>query len=282
MAIQIITDSGADYTTEELERRNVKRVSMAVTFGEDTYLDGVDLTKENFYDTLLEGTHYPKTSQPAPGAFLECFEAAKEAGDTVIAVLISGALSGTVQSAALAKEMTEYDNIYIIDSLSATLGMRLLVDTAAAMREKGASAEEIVCRLENLKHRLRLFAGLDTLEYLYKGGRISKTAASIGNLANLKPVITITGEGSVSLCGKQIGMRRVYKSILKLMEDHQPDPDYPVYYLYSYDKKNCAAFLHTLEKNGFDMSEPKIRGIGPTIGAHIGPGAFGIVYIEKN
>ena len=282
MAIQIITDSGADYTTEELERRNVKRVSMAVTFGEDTYLDGVDLTKENFYDMLLEGTHYPKTSQPAPGAFLECFEAAKEAGDTVIAVLISGALSGTVQSAALAKEMTEYDNIYIIDSLSATLGMRLLVDTAAAMREKGASAEEIVCRLENLKHRLRLFAGLDTLEYLYKGGRISKTAASIGNLANLKPVITITGEGSVSLCGKQIGMRRVYKSILKLMEDHQPDPDYPVYYLYSYDKKNCAAFLHTLEKNGFDMSEPKIRGIGPTIGAHIGPGAFGIVYIEKN
>ena len=282
MAIQIITDSGADYTTEELERRNVKRVSMAVTFGEDTYLDGVDLTKENFYDMLLEGTHYPKTSQPAPGAFLECFEAAKEAGDTVIAVLISGALSGTVQSAALAKEMTEYDNIYIIDSLSATLGMRLLVDTAAAMREKGASAEEIVCRLENLKHRLRLFAGLDTLEYLYKGGRISKTAASIGNLANLKPVITITEEGSVSLCGKQIGMRRVYKSILKLMEDHHPDPDYPVYYLYSHDKKNCAAFLHTLEKNGFDVSEPKIRGIGPTIGAHIGPGAFGIVYIEKN
>ena len=281
MAIQIITDSGADYTTEELERRKIRRISMAVTFGDEAYLDGVDLSKEEFYDMLLEGKHFPKTSQPAPGAFLECFEEAKAAGDTVIAVLISGALSGTIQSATLAKDMAEYDKIYIVDSLSATLGMRLLVDTAAAMREKGATAEEIVAELEALKHRIRLFAGLDTLEYLYKGGRISKAAASIGNLANLKPLVTLTEEGTVSLCGKQIGMRRVYKAIAKLLEEHQPDRNFPVYYLYAYDKKNCAGFLHTLEKSGFDVSGPKIRGIGPTIGTHIGPGAFGIVYVEE-
>ncbi|MDO4519340.1 MAG: DegV family protein [Eubacteriales bacterium] len=280
MAIRIVTDSAADYKQEEILRRQIECLPMSVTFGSDSFLDGIELEKEEFYERLLEGKEFPKTSQPAPGAFLECFEAAKEANDSVIVILISGALSGTVQSAYIAKDMAEYDDVYIIDSTTATLGMRLLVDTAVVLREKGATVQQIVEEVERLKSKVHVLAGLDTLEYLAKGGRISKGAANIGNLANLKPLISIQ-EGKVDVCGKAIGMRRAYKGLMKIVDGYEIDEDYPVYFIYSYDRTNCAGFLHTMEKAGHIFDPVKIRGIGPTIGTHIGPGAFGMVFVEK-
>ncbi len=205
----------------------------------------------------------------------------KEAGDSVIAILISSALSGTFQNAVLAKSMADYENIFIVDSKIATLGMRILVDRAVKLRDAGRSAQEIVNEVENLRPRLRLFAGLDTLEYLAKGGRLSKTSAALGNLANLKPIITFTPEGNVSLCGKQMGIRHACKQVAKLTMADAPDMDCPLYLLYAYDQKNCAAFLHMLQKNGLNLESPKVRGIGPIIGTHIGTGAFGIVYVAK-
>ena len=281
MAIRIVTDSAADYSAQEIEKRQITCIPMSVSFGDKEYLDGKDITKEEFFELLTTSKEFPKTSQPAPTSFLECFENAKEAGDTVIAILVSSALSGTFQNANLAKNMAEYDNIHIIDSKTATLGMRVLVDRAVKLRDAGASAEEIVAEVESLRPRLRIFAGLDTLEYLAKGGRISKAAATIGNLANLKPLITITEEGSVSLCGKQMGIRHACKQVAKLVMADEPDLNCPIYFLYSYDQKNCAAFLHTLKKSGLEIESPKVRGIGPIIGTHIGTGAFGIVYVAK-
>lgn len=280
MAIRIITDSAADYSAQEIERRNIACIPMSISFGEENYLDGVDLTKEEFFEKLTTQSEFPKTSQPSPMEFADHFKAAKEAGDTVIAVLISGALSGTIQTAIMAKDMVEYDKVYIVDSKNATLGMRILVDRAVVLREQGKNAEEIVEELETLRGRIRLYAGLDTLEYLYKGGRLSKGQAAIGNLVNLKPAVTITGEGAVELCGKQIGIRHVYKQLAKIVEEDAPDVEYPVYFLYSYDKKNCAGFIQYLQKKGMDFGAPKIRGIGATIGSHIGTGAFGIVYVK--
>lgn len=280
MAIRIITDSAADYTAQEIERRQIVCVPMAVTFGEEQYLDGVDLTKEAFFEKLMSCKDFPKTSQPSPTTFINQFEEAKAAGDTVIAILISGMLSGTIQSALLAKEMVEYENIYIVDSLNATLGMRVLVDKAVMMRDQGATAQEIIAELEALKPRIRVYAGLDTLEYLYKGGRLSKGQASIGTLVNLKPVVNVTEDGRVELFSKQIGIRPVYKQLAKLIEADEPDVNYPVYFLYSYDRKNCAGFISYLQKKGLDFGAPKLRGIGATIGSHVGTGAFGIVYVK--
>ena len=280
MAIRIITDSAADYTVQELEKRKITCVPMTIAFDDVTYIDGVDLSKEEFFELLMSRKNFPTTSQPAPTGFLECFEQAKQDGDTVIAVLISGSLSGTIQSAMLAKSMAEYENIYIIDSKTATLGMRILVDRAVVMREQGCEAEEIVEELEQLKGRFRIYAGLDTLEYLYNGGRLSRSQAHIGNLVNLKPVIAVTCDGGVEVCSKQIGMRHAYKQIGKFIEEDRPDEMYPVYYIYSYDKKNCVGFIQSLQKKGLDFGTPRIRGIGPTIGAHIGPGAFGVVYVK--
>ena len=280
MAIRIVTDSAADYSAQELKKRNVTCVPMSITFDEMTYLDGVDLSKEEFFELLMSRKEFPTTSQPSPTSFLECFEAAKEAGDTVIAILVSGSLSGTIQSAMLAKSMAEYVRICIIDSKTATLGMRILVDRAVVLREQGREAAEIVEELEQLKERIRIYAALDTLEYLCKGGRLSRSQANIGNLVNLKPVIKVNAEGGVEVCAKQIGMRHAYKQIAKIIEEDRPDETYPVYYVYSYDKKNCAGFIQSLQKKGLDFGTPKIRGIGPTIGAHIGPGAFGVVYVK--
>lgn len=280
MAIRIVTDSAADYSVQEIEKRKITCIPMTVTFGEKSYVDGRDITKEDFFDMLIHEKEFPVTSQPSPSSFLDCFNEAKKNGDTVIAILISGALSGTIQSAMLAKTMSEYENIYIVDSKTATLGMRLLVDRAVVLKEQGWEAGKIVEELENLVPRIRIFAGLDTLEYLYKGGRISKTQASLGNFVNLKPVIEVSPEGEVLLRGKQIGMRHAYKQIGKMMENEKPDENYPVYFVYSYDKKNCAGFIQSLQKKGMDLGTPKLRGIGATIGSHIGPGAFGVVYVS--
>lgn len=280
MAVRIIVDSAADYSAQEIEKRQITCVPMAITFGAEEYLDGVDLTKDEFFEKLTGGEEFPKTSQPSPAKFAECFEEAKEAGDSVIAVLISGALSGTLQSANLAKEMTEYENIYIVDSKTATLGIRILVDRAVHMRDRGKNAEEIVAELEDLKSRIRIYAGLDTLEYLYKGGRLSKAQASLGKLANIKPIITVDESGSVAMCGKQLGIKHVCRQIAKLLEEETPDMNYPIYFVYSYDKKNCVTLIQSLQKKGMEFGEIKTRGIGPTIGTHIGPGAFGIVYVK--
>ena len=246
MAIRIITDSAADYSAQEIEKRQITCIPMTVSFGDKEFMDGKDITKDEFFKLLTEGKDFPKTSQPSPSNFLECFEEAKEAGDSVIAILVSSALSGTLQNAVLAKSMADYENIFIIDSKIATLGMRILVDRAVKLRDAGRTVQEIVDEVENLSPRLRLFAGLDTLEYLAKGGRLSKTSATLGNLANLKPIITFTAEGNVSLCGKQMGIRHACKQVAKLTMADAPDMDCPIYLLYAYEQKNCAAFLHLI------------------------------------
>ena len=280
-AVQIIVDSTADFSAKEIEKRQITCIPMTVTFGNEQYIDGVDLTKEEFFVKLTNEKEFPKTSQPSPAKFADCFEEAKENGDDVVAILVSGALSGTVQSATIAKDIAEHDGVYIVDSKSATLGIRLLVDRAVRMRDQGKSAKEIAEALDELKARVRLFAGLDTLEYLQKGGRISKTAASIGRLAGIKPIITIDEEGKVAVCGKQRGNKNVFRQIIKYVEADMPDENYSVYFLYSADKKNCISFIQTLQKNGLDFGKIKTREIGPTIGSHIGPGAFGIVYVAN-
>ena len=264
----------------EIEKRQITCIPMTIAFGEEQYTDGVDLSKDEIFEKLIGEDVFPKTSQPSPAEFVECFGKAKEAGDSVVAILISGALSGTLQSAELAKDMVEYDDIFIIDSKSATLGIRMLADRAVRMRDQGAGAEEIAAELEELKPRIRIYAGLDTLEYLYKGGRLSKAEAVVGKLAGIKPIIAVNQAGEVVMQGKQRGVKQVCKQLAKILEEEMPDPNYPVYFIYAYDKKNCITLIQSLQKKGMEFGEVKTRGIGPTIGAHIGPGAFGIVYIK--
>lgn len=277
MAIRIITDTSADFTPKQAAAANITIVPLPVTFGDTTY-DTID--KSFFYEKLIHGTDFPKTSQPSPQVLCSIFEEAKEAGDAVIAILLSSGLSGTYQCACLAKELVGYSEIYLIDSLSATVAMKILTEEAVKLRSNGAAAPEIVAALEELKGRIHIYAVMDTLEYLYKGGRLSKSQAQIGNLANLKPVITVTEQGTIKVTDKCIGLGMGSKAILKKLKNVHLDPAYPVHLLYAYDPANCLAFRDKLLAQYPDLELTEPFNIGPVIGTHIGPNSLGIVIVN--
>ena len=277
--IRIITDSAADFSQSELQKLSVRCVPMTIAFGSDSYTDGVDLPQEIFWQRMEAG-QTPKTSQPSPDAFLREFEAAKAAGDSMLCILISSALSGTLQSALIAAGMTEDLDIALVDSLSATVGERLLVQEACRMRDAGGrSVQDIADALRLLVPRVRIFACLDTLSYLARGGRIPKAAAGVGMLMKLKPIVTVSEEGLVAMAGKAIGRHRAGDALIKLVEAHPIDPRYPVLPLYTGGRENCIAFLRQTAQAGYACSIEDAVSIGPTIGTHVGPGAFGLAYI---
>lgn len=278
--IRILVDAASDYPAEELKGKNIDLIPIRVTIGDTTYLDGVDLNRNDFYRLLEETGEFPKTSQPSPQEFLDIFEEVKEKGDELVCILLSSALSGTFQSAMLAKEMAGYDGIYLVDSLSATYTIKVMADYACRLRGEGISAGEIAERLDAIKARVRVLAALDTLEYLSRGGRLSKTAAAIGDMANIKPIITITREGKVGILGKSLGKNKAICAIKKQLQELSIDDSFPVYSIYSFGTDNCAKFEEKLEQEGYHTG--RRMQIGPTIGSHIGPEAFGIIFVTKD
>ena len=280
MGIRIITDSSADFDRSTAKRRQVEIISMAVQFGNASFLDGKTITNDVFYTLLKEGRENPTTSQPTPAEFLRVFEEAKAAGDQVVAVLISSVLSGTVQSAQIAKGMCEYEDIYIVDSLSATAGIQILVNLACKLRDSGLPAPGIAQELERLKGRIRIFAVLDTLEYLRRSGRLSGFQAGLGAMTKLKPVITVR-DGAVSIAAKAFGTSAAVKQLQKFLLQYPVDDAYPSYFLYTDDKEREELLLPALREQGKLPLRLHYSSVGPTIGTHIGPGALGMAYIER-
>lgn len=277
--IKILVDSSSELTKKEAEEKGFLFVPISVNIGGREYRDGVDLTKDKFYDLLVNGGEFPQTSQPSPQAFLELFEQAKKNGDEVVAILLSSALSGTYQSAVLAKQMVDYEGIYLIDSLTATGVIQILADYAQELIEKGKSAAEVAEWTDVFKTRVHAIAMVDTLEFLQKGGRISKTAAMIGELARLKPLITLAEEGGVGVIGKAIGKNKAVSFMLKWLEEHPVDDAWPKYSIYTSGTENCGQFEEKLKNHGIETMG-RLQ-IGAAIGTHIGPNAFGIIYVEK-
>lgn len=277
--IRLLTDSSSDYTMEELKEKEIEKVSLTITLNQRDYKGGIELTGDSFYVLMQQSGDFPKTSQPSPMDFLEIFQDVKEKGDSMICILLSSALSGTYQSAHLAKNMADYDRIYLIDSLSATYPIKILTDYAHKLRQEGKSAAEIVSAVEALKHRVRVVAGVDTLEYLCRGGRLNRTAAAVGEFANLKPIITISQEGKVALIGKCLGRMKALGYLVKYLQEHAPDLDFPIYTLYTYGTDNCEKMEDKLRKEKYPITA-RLQ-VGCTIGAHVGPGAFGIIFVER-
>ena len=277
--IRILVDTSADLTSEEYKDLNIEFVPITVSLNGKDYLDGVDLTKDEFYDLLTHTEEFPMTAQPSPQSFVDMFEAAQESGDSLIYLSLSSGLSGTFQAATLAKSMVDYDEIYLIDSLSATHAIHILAQYACKLRDENVPVAEIAEKLEALKSRITILAGVDTLEYLYKGGRLNKATAAIGELANLKPIITVTQEGKIGVPGKCLGRNKALATLVKMVTEKGIDTSFPVYTVYSYGTENAEKLKAKLEKEG--VSVTKQLQIGATIGAHIGPGAFGLIFVTK-
>lgn len=281
MSIRIITDSVADFTPEECLAYGVESpIPLQVLFGTQSYHYGKTLTREDYWARLLAG-ETATTSQPSTDDFVQVFECAKADGDALIYIGLSSALSGTLQGACIARDMVEYDGIYIVDSLSATIGQKLLTLAACRLREEGKSAAEIVAALHTLRSRVRVYANVDTLSYLARGGRLSRTAANIGTLAQLKPMIYVNDEGSVAVAGKSIGRHRAIDALVKKVASFPMDTAYPVIPVYSYDPTNMHAFLVKLESIGISPACELATDLGAVISAHIGPNAYGVAFIEK-
>ncbi len=279
MSIRIVTDSGADLESAEFSQYQVELVPLGLTIDGRIYSANQQFNKADFFRMLEMAKVFPKTSQPAPSAFEALFEDARQKGDQVVYISIASALSGTYQTATVVKGLGEYDNVFIVDSRTATLCQKLLVLHGAKLRDQGCTAQQIVAALEQLRGRVRVYAGLDTLEYLRKGGRLGRAAASLGTLARIKPVVTVGKDGSVQVAGKCMGIGRAMKEIQSLMEKNPVDPDYPIYGVYSGTQDHVLELLDRLGMQ--DTVQGRIYGLGPVIGAHIGPGAYGIVYVEK-
>lgn len=280
MGIRIITDSSADFDAAVARRRRIDVVPMTIQFGSASYVAGKTITNDLFYRLLQEGRTSPSTSQPAPGAFLRHFEAARAAGDQVVAVLLSGALSGTVQSALIAREMCGYEPVYIVDSATASAGIQILVNYACKLRDSGLPAAGIAQEVERLKGRVRVFAAIDTLEYLRRGGRLTGFQAGLGTAARLKPVIALR-DGSVAIAGRALGMAAAVRQLMKLLEERPVDDDFPSYFLYTGDRSREALLLPKLKERGMLPLRLHYCSVGPTIGTHAGPGALGMAYMER-
>lgn len=277
--VRILVDTAADYNKEEFETNGIEHVSMGILVGNKTYKDTDELGKDEFYELLTQNEEFPKTSQPSPDDFLQKFKDVKEKGDEMVCILISSALSGTCQSAMVAKGMVDYDKIYVVDSLGVTAGNRILADTAKKMAEEGKTGEEIVAEIEDLKDRIKIYAGVDTLEYLYKGGRLSKAAAAIGETVNIKPIVTVPVEGTVEVAKKCLGKKQATIQLKKLFKEAAIDTNYPIYSVYTYGTENTENLEQKLEAEGINITAR--HQIGASIGAHVGPGAFGVFYVES-
>ncbi len=276
MAIRIMTDSSSDITQREAKELDITVVPMNVVIDGKTYRDGIDIMNRTFYERLSTAKTLPSTSQPAPGALVSFFEEAKQAGDEVIGIFISSALSGTILSVELAREVVAYDKITIIEGFAASSALRALVEYAALLRDGGLDAAGIVKRIEEAKEKIIIMGAADDLKYLYKGGRLSKTVAVAGSMLNIKPMFHFTQDG-IQMCGKVRGANGVINFFIEQIERVPPMIGAQIYLGYAYIKEACKDILKKLAERGYNV---RICPIGSVIGVHTGPGAVILSYIR--
>ncbi len=279
----ILTDSASDITPKELSAWKVKLIPMTLAFDSKySFADDHTQSMAQLWERMEAGAVLT-TSQPSLQSFLDVFEGAQKRGESVLYVSISSSLSGTYQTARAAASMVDYDDVHIVDArqAAASAAEKLLVWRACKLRDQGGlTAGEIAGELEKLRDRVRLFACIDTLDYLVRGGRLSKLAGNLGSLLSIKPTISFTADGKISVVKKSTGLKRAASDLCELIRPHRADTSFPVIPLFAKDPANCQNFLSQLkEKVGLTTVTPP-QEIGATVGCYIGPGGFGLTYVE--
>ena len=280
MNIRIITDSGCDMLPPYAP--NLTVLPLTITFGEESFLDGVELDHHRFYEKLIEGEELPTTSQIAPAAFEEAFQRAVDAGEAVVCVTLSSKLSGTYQSARIAAEGFA-GQVWVVDSENVTIGQRLLVERAVELAGQGLDAAQLSARLDQEKKDIRLVALLDTLEYLKRGGRISPSIAMVGGLLSIKPVVAVEN-GEVVLLGKARGSRNGNNLLIQLIQKTS-GVDFGRPYRLGYTglddgllQKYIADSVQLWQDH---VEELPVSTVGGAIGTHVGPGAVAVAFFQK-
>ncbi len=280
--IRILIDSASDIDLEEAKNKGIEMIPMEVQFGEEQYLDGVNLSHSEFFEKLIASSELPKTSQINEYRWNEKFEEMVANGDQVIAITISSKLSGTYNNAKLAAEKF-HGKVRVVDSLSAAIGERILCDYALRLIKEGKTIEKILSSLEEKKKQIQILAILDTLKYLRKGGRISALTAFAGEMFSIKPVISVDN-GEVKLVGKAIGSKKSNNLLMQLVEKCGGiDFSMPYGLVYSglsdeYLQKYLRDSEVLWKEHVEDIKDIPSYRIGSTIGTHIGPNAIGVAF----
>ncbi len=278
MAIRIVTDSTADLPAEVAEQLGITVIPLNVHFGEETFLDGVDILHDEFFQRLRDARQLPTTSQPSPGKFMEVYGSLVEAGDQIVSIHISDKLSGTLNSARQAKEQMEGSSIEIIDARQAALGTGLVAMAAAKAVQRGASYEAVLEEANSAVEQVQLFGLLDTLEYLRKGGRIGMVRGFIGTLLKVRPIITVLDgivQSATSVRSRAYGIQYM----VTLAEERAPLKQAAV--MHSSTDEEAEALAERLRPLVADGQVLQGR-IGPVVGTHAGPGVIGIVIQSEN
>lgn len=279
MKTRIVVDSTADILPEYLNQ--IHTVPLTVSFGDEEYIDGVTIDHRTFYQKLIETDAMPSTSQASPAAFAEQYDQAAAADEEVVVITISSKLSGTYQSAMIAA--AGRSSVYIVDSENASVGCGILVGLALRYLRVGMTASAIAEKLQEDKKKIVVIALLDTLEYLKRGGRISKAAAFAGGLLNIKPVISIA-DGEIQLLGKARGSK-MGNNLLVQQIQKVGGIDFTKPVLLGYTGLSDVLLQKYIEDSSYlwsaSLDAVRYVSIGSVIGAHAGPGAIAVAFFRK-
>ena len=273
MAVRIVTDSACDLAQAQVDQHGIEVVPLSIRFGDEEYVDRVELSVDEFYAKMAQTDTLPETAAPSPGAFEQAFRKLGADGDEVVCINLSAALSATMQSASTAAKSLEGEiPVTVVDSKALTIGLGNLVIAAAEAAEAGASSWKIVATVESLSDRTRMWGMLDTLDNLLKGGRIGKAQQLMGSVLSIKPILDMS-TGEVHEAAKP----RTKKKGLLWLRDKVLDFDgVENLWVMAGDPKDAGELIDLLE--GSYEGEIHQGRIGPVIGTHGGPGVMGVSF----
>ena len=275
--IKIITDSTADLSNELYEKYDIEVLPLLINFGEESYLDGVEINPQKVFERIEKEDVLPTTAQVIPNRFIEAYKKYLSEGYKIISIHMSSVMSGTYQSAYIAKEALETEDIIVIDSQNVTAALGILVLKAAKLREKGYNIATIEEELNNVKDKIRLSVYFNSLEYLVRGGRISKTAGVVGGMLGIKLILEIK-EGIMSVKDKIRGNKKSIKKIISDLEDANLDDEVPVILIDVNNIEVKDALREYMKSNKVNFVECPV---GSTVSIHSGPGCCGLVFLNK-
>jgi hypothetical protein len=280
--IALVTDSSCDLPPDEFIRRGIRLVPVVVIFGHQSYIDKVTITDRDFYRLLTTSPHHPKTSQPAPGDFQEVFQQTAANHKRALAIILSGAVSGTLQAAQRAAQTVKSQiDVEVIDSKNVCVALGLILREAAEAIESGAAFDEVKRRVEWAIQNVRLFVSVETMTYLVRGGRVSRFRGAIARLLNLKPILTINAEGRAEAVAKTFGGQHARRKLMEIVKREAAGKRKLRFLVAHANAPETAGFHAEWIRKYFEVPEVTIVSVSPALGAHAGPGAVGIAFLGE-
>lgn len=275
--IKIITDSTADLSQDLYDKYDIEVLPLLINFGDESYLDGVEISPEEVFRRIEEGNILPSTAQVTPIRFEEIYKKYLDEGYKIISIHMSSVMSGTYQSACIAKNSLETDDIVVIDSQKVTSALGLLVLKAAKLIEKGLTLEELEKEVNECRNKVQASIVFESLEYLVRGGRISKTAGIVGSMLGIKLILEIK-DGLMAVKDKIRGSKKAIKRLISDLESVDLDPELPVLLIDVQNIEIKQALREYLTENNVNFVECPV---GSTVSIHSGPRCCALVFLTK-